>query len=239
MPVAREALIYRPAGGSRRPIEQVATLRGSKNAIDQCSTGAPTWMDDFHGAPYVRSRIQRGVTLFEIMITVFVLSIGLLGIAALQGRSKNTNFEAVQRTTAGLLAQDVIERMRANPAGLASYPVAALGGATITTAPVCTADAPCNTPADLAAYDLREWERAIDGVAEESSGGEATGGLVSPTGCISGPGGGAGTYTVAIAWRGLMALTNPTVNACGEDSGLYGANDEFRRVLAIDTYISP
>jgi type IV pilus assembly protein PilV len=201
---------------------------------------ARTWIDQFRGGSCVRFRLQRGVTLFEIMITVFVLSIGLLGIAALQGRSKNTNYEAVQRTTAGLLAQDIIERMRANPAGLASYRAAALRGETITTAPDCTAGEPCTTPADLATYDLHEWERAIDGVAEESSDGGATGGLVSPTGCISGPvGGGAGTYTVAIAWRGLTALTNPTTNACGEDSGLYGANDKFRRVLAIDTYISP
>ena len=51
------------------------------------------------------------------------------------------------------------------------------------------------------------------------------------------PGGGTGIYTVAIAWRGVTELTNPTANDCGEDSGLYGDNNEFRRVLVISSYI--
>ena len=51
------------------------------------------------------------------------------------------------------------------------------------------------------------------------------------------PGGGTGIYTVAIAWRGVTELTNPTASDCGEGSGLYGANDEFRRVLVVSAFV--
>jgi hypothetical protein len=62
---------------------------------------------------------------------------------------------------------------------------------------------------------------------------------VSPTACISGPGfGGNGTYTVAISWRGTMAIGNPAATTCGEGSGLYGADDEYRRVLSVSTFVN-
>lgn len=65
---------------------------------------------------------QRGVTLLEILIAVLVLSIGLLGMAALQGVSLQTNSSAYYRSQATALAYDMADRMRANRA-------AALNGA--------------------------------------------------------------------------------------------------------------
>ena len=40
-----------------------------------------------------------------------------------------------------------------------------------------------------------------------------------------------------IAWRGVTELTDPAANDCGADSGLYGDNNEFRRVLVISSYV--
>ena len=108
---------------------------------------------------------MRGMGLMEILIALLVVAIGLLGIASLQFMSKRSSFEALQRTTASMLAQDIIERMRANYKGLNSYAGTleatphTLGGATITAepTPVCKAVATaCTTPADVAAHDL--WE---------------------------------------------------------------------------------
>lgn len=60
-----------------------------------------------------RSR-QTGVTLLEALITVIVISIGLLGLAALQGRALQENQGAFQRSLGSILAYDILDRMRAN-----------------------------------------------------------------------------------------------------------------------------
>lgn len=57
---------------------------------------------------------QTGFTLIEILVTVIVLSIGLLGLAGLQAVSLKFNSTAYQRSQATSLAHDITERMRAN-----------------------------------------------------------------------------------------------------------------------------
>lgn len=184
---------------------------------------------------------HRGFTLIEVLITLIIFSIGLLAVAGLQTISKKANFDALQRTTASLLAHDLLERMRANARELAIYVGGnglVLGGGTQTAPNPDCVNNPCN-PIQLASRDLFDWERGLDG-ASELVGGNFTGGLVEPTACISGPFGGiGGVYTVAIAWRGVTALSNPIIHPCGDDTGRYGDNNEFRRILVIETYITP
>lgn len=186
----------------------------------------------------------RGFTMVEVLVAVLATAIGALAIAALQLTSKRANFETNQRTTAIGLASDIIERMRGNVSQLSVY----TNGATGTTltgnlsgppnpdcgSQVCTA-------AQLAAYDLFQWDRALLGVAESNN----SGGLAAPTGCIT-QGVAADFVTVGIAWRGATALSDPESNAtvnrrCGQDSGLYddGAGDDaFRQVLVVQTFLN-
>jgi type IV pilus assembly protein PilV len=56
----------------------------------------------------------RGLTLVEILIALLVLSIGLLGLAALQTSSLRFNTSSYYRTQATALAYDFADRMRAN-----------------------------------------------------------------------------------------------------------------------------
>lgn len=187
-----------------------------------------------------RSSIQGGFTLIEVLIAILVISVGLLATASLQLLSKRSNYDAAQRTTAAHLAGDLLERMRSNPAALINYVSdGPLGGGTLGDPAVdCEgAGADC-TAVELAAYDLWQWEQALDG-ADEIQDGAAAGGLVSAQACITGPGfGGNGIYTVAIAWRGMTESTNPDTDACGEGSGLFGDGDEFRRVLVVNSFIN-
>jgi len=63
---------------------------------------------------------------------------------------------------------------------------------------------------------------------------------VLPTLCVGGPvGGGAGIYTITIAWRGSASLSNGNASACGTAGGNYGDVNEFRRIMQIPTYIDP
>ena len=75
---------------------------------------------------------QTGFTLLEILISIFILAIGLLGLAALQTTSLKNNHSAQYRTTATVSAYDIIDRMRLNPD--ADYTIALLApglGATL------------------------------------------------------------------------------------------------------------
>jgi type IV pilus assembly protein PilV len=187
-------------------------------------------------------RRQAGVGMIEVLVTLAIISVGFLNMAALQTTAKRSNFDAVQRTTAVMLAHDIVERMRANPGVLATYLTNGIGGGTLL-APArdCGAGVTCS-PLQLAIFDLHEWEQAVDGVSElRLIGGTPTqtGGLVNPMGCITGPAlGGAGIYTITIVWRGLAELSNTSADACGAASGNYGAALEFRRILSFNTFIS-
>lgn len=60
------------------------------------------------------TRQSRGFTLVEMLIALIVLSIGLLGVAALQISSLRSNGSAASRSQATLLAYEIVDRMRAN-----------------------------------------------------------------------------------------------------------------------------
>jgi len=63
----------------------------------------------------LKKRTQTGVTMIEVLVSVLVLSLGLLGMAALQGVSIQTNQSANFRSQAVYLAQDMLDSMRVNP----------------------------------------------------------------------------------------------------------------------------
>jgi type IV pilus assembly protein PilV len=91
---------------------------------------------------------QQGFTLLEVLIALLVLSIGLLGLAALQTTGLRSNQMATMRTLATQLAYDMTDRMRANPAGLAQYVIA-------------TNETPSNPPVTRADNDLTEWRAQV------------------------------------------------------------------------------
>jgi type IV pilus assembly protein PilV len=184
---------------------------------------------------------QNGFSLLELLVALVVFSIGLLAVAGLQTVSKQANFEGLQRTTASQIANGLLEDMRMNGDALNIYRTAGeLGNGSRggEPAPNCHAAAEC-TAVQKATHDLWFWEQVVDGNLELNNG-NGTGGLVLPTLCIDGPAvGGPGIYRVTIVWRGTASITNASNNACGADSGNYGANLEFRRIIQMPTYIDP
>lgn len=57
---------------------------------------------------------QRGATLIEVLVAMLILAIGLLGLAGLQTVSVQSNQGAYFRSQATILANDIVDRMRAN-----------------------------------------------------------------------------------------------------------------------------
>ena len=144
-------------------------------------------MKTYPTAPIIKSP-QRGFSLLEVLISLAVLSIGLLGLAALQTVGLRINHDSYQRTQATMLAYDIADRMRANSVGLAAGKYNAVLITTNPTGPDCIAST-C-TPAEVADYDIRTWHEIL---ALKLSGGE---GAISTTvsGVIT-------TRTITIIWR--------------------------------------
>ena len=205
------------------------------------------------------NRHAAGFTLIEVMITVFIVAVGLLSVAGLQALSKKSNFDAIQRTQAAALAQDLIERMRANPGRGVDYLTDASDGisaAALPAAPAlaCTASGsngtPRCTPAQVVAFDRYEWSRALFGDVE-LIGDNAAGGLSEPTACVTNAAAPCGVYTLAIAWRGITPLppgdpddpADPASNPCGADNAAYddpstpGRDARLRRLIVVRTVI--
>jgi type IV pilus assembly protein PilV len=66
-------------------------------------------------------RHQQGVSLIESMISLLVISVGLLGIAALQVTSISQNASALNHSQAVWIANNMADRVRANGGAFDSY----------------------------------------------------------------------------------------------------------------------
>lgn len=103
------------------------------------------------------ARTQKGATLIEVLISLLILSIGLLGMTGLQTVSLRNTQSAYLRTQASIASNDIVERIRANQQGVEASSYDANAGA-VTAA--CNAIAGC-TAAQLAANDIAEWNAAL------------------------------------------------------------------------------
>jgi type IV pilus assembly protein PilV len=75
---------------------------------------------------------QQGFSLLEVLVTLVIISFGLLGIAGALVNGMKNNQSSTARTQATVLANDIIDRMRANRTTAETAPFAyniALGAA--------------------------------------------------------------------------------------------------------------
>lgn len=101
---------------------------------------------------------HRGYSLIEAMIALFIFSIGLLGIFATQAASLRDNRDALWQSQAVWASYDIIDRMRANEAGVDTneYDDADTSGATAPNPDCKSASTECNA-AEVADMDIYEW----------------------------------------------------------------------------------
>ncbi|WP_304641603.1 type IV pilus modification PilV family protein [Pseudomonas sp.] len=168
-------------------------------------------------------KYQRGLTLIELMVTVVILLVGLLGLAGMQSRLQQSEVESYQRAQALLLLNDMSNRIMANRANAVDYVTTSATGAGNT----CPAAG--NT---RRSQDMAEWCAALQGAAEVIDG-NRVGALIGGRGCIEQLQG--DTYMVTVAWQGLLPLTPPPASvSCGanafNDTGAC-SDDRCRRAV--------
>jgi type IV pilus assembly protein PilV len=124
--------------------------------------------------------------MVEILVAVFVLAAGLLGLASLQMMSlKNIN-NAQFHTLATTYAYDMSERMRSNREAVTSYD----GISDTVTEPSCIAANNC-PPTEIAKHDVYEWNTLIKSSV-------INGGLPGGKGVVTKAG---NVYNITITWN--------------------------------------
>lgn len=143
----------------------------------------------------------QGFSLIEVLVALAVLSIGLLGLAALQTTGLKFNHQSYERTQAVLQSYDIIDRIRANRSGVnrtinTTYndSLSATAGTTDCTTTSCTGD-------QLAQFDIRQWNSANATLLNQGAGAICKGTFTGdpPSGCTADPN--ISIYRVAITWR--------------------------------------
>jgi type IV pilus assembly protein PilV len=142
---------------------------------------------------------QQGFSMLEILVTLAVTAIALLGTAALQLNALRMGQGSQFRNQAVFLAGDIAERMEANKlAAVAGSYALALTAAPPAANDTCSIGA-C-TSAQLAAYDLALWQNTIAAVLPTSSWSVTQTTAGNPS-----------TYTITVNWtdrRGNTTYAN-------------------------------
>lgn len=103
------------------------------------------------------NKTESGFSLIEVLITMVILAVGLLSVAALQFRGLQYSNDAHMRSNFNIFAYDIMDRMRNNRGDIANY----VGNYTIPTAwPVADV---CNEALSppTAANDLICWREQL------------------------------------------------------------------------------
>ena len=152
-------------------------------------------------------KMGEGFTLFEVLITIFVLALGLIGFLQMDlitsQRARGTFFSS----TAGVITTEYVERMTANQSGLAA------GHYNSVTLSLIGADLPkdCGavicSPSELATYDQWHWLNKIDSELPWDSTREGVGARVEVSGDAS-----TGPLEITIKWLEVGSPENDIIS---------------------------
>lgn len=105
-------------------------------------------------------RRHQGFTLIEVLVTIFILALGLIGFLQMDIYASQKARGTFYSSTAGLLTTEYSERMYANQVGVLDGYYDTVDSSLWDTAPTNCAENSC-TPQQLAAYDQWEWLQKI------------------------------------------------------------------------------
>lgn len=165
-------------------------------------------------------KLELGFSMLEVLITLVIIAIALLGTAGLQIYAMRTGQSSQLRNQAVFLASDMAERMEANKPGsiAANYTVAATN--TVVTAPVIDCAAASCSAANLATWDIYQWEAALVSVLPQVSSWQVTAPVCviitsAPTSC---------SYQIIISWTDRRTDTNYAAYNAATSTGINAAN---------------
>lgn len=182
--------------------------------------------------PAFRTR-SHGATLIEVLVSIVIVLVALLGTAGMIARSGQAEMESYQRGQALTLLQDMAARLNANRQVIGCYAGATsmtVAGSTTVAPPACTGATDAQRA--MVATDLAAWSAALLGSAEVQ-GGNRVGAMIGALGCIEAIDAANQIYRISVAWQGLAQTAAPAL-PCGQ--GAFGS-DAYRRAISVDVRI--
>lgn len=175
-----------------------------------------------------------GFTLIEVLVTMLIFALGLLGCAALQGRAQKSQQEAYQRVYAINMLTTMLGNISANSDARGCYQ---LGGTELGVGyrkPYkCTSFGSAEAQ-QRAADSVNQWSALLQGV-HTTNGENNVGGLLNARGCIEFDLA-SSRYIVTVVWQGLTEA-HAADSSCGE--GNYGGASNRLRRLVSGTFYAP
>ncbi|HEU5284712.1 MAG TPA: type IV pilus modification protein PilV [Burkholderiales bacterium] len=189
--------------------------------------------------PTFSSPPQRGFAILEVLVTLVIVLLGLLGAAGVLVRSHQSSMEAYQRMQALILVEDMVDRISANRPVADCYALTAAGTGTphLGTGYAGTPSCGLGTPEQQATAirDLQQWSQLLRGAAETDAAGAFVGAMIGARGCVTFDAA-SETYSVTVAWQGLGPTAAPPDEIrCGR--GLYG-DDAQRRAVTLSMQVA-
>lgn len=168
----------------------------------------------------MKKTAQRGALLVEVMVSVLLCAFAVLGLTAMQARATGAEFEALQRSQALVLVEDMMARISTNRAHAGDYVNDGLIGA--------GAVVDCSGKTG-AALDLCEWGNLLRG-STETRAGARVGSMQSARGCVVRSADTTHRFVISVVWQGMVATGAPAA-PCGSGDTLY-ADEKLRRVAS-------
>lgn len=131
-------------------------------------------------------KAEGGFSMIEVLVTMIVIAIALLGSAGLQAYALKTNLGGQYRNQAAFLVSDIVDRMEANKTAVLNGNYALAAGAAAPTALSTACQNALCSDAQLAQYDVTNWQFNVS--------------QNLPQGTASIVANGASTYTIVVNW---------------------------------------
>ena len=192
---------------------------------------------------------SRGFSMIEVLISLLIIQIGLLGLVGTQIVAQRAEAEAYQRAQAIILLNDMVERINASRSNVSCF---AFTNATTGTPYEGVNDAghysgTCGVA--MVDQSITAWDRDLQGAAERSgsASGPKIGSIYNARGCVSSfvDAYGITEYVVAVVWQGQSDSFGPNSVAAAQSSntalqqaaacgtGLYSSDAQRRMVYDV------
>jgi len=185
---ARERTRIYAVGAVRHRCSIGRRLRMNIHALPQITGSRRAW------TPRPPGGASAGFTLVEAMVALVVLSVGMIGVAALHGQSLSAARSAHFRSIAVMLSADMADRIRVNRlAGIAYAGAAANQGCD----PSSGGGIDCS-PEQMAAHELHLWSRRVEESLPNGQWNVAYDAATTPP-----------TYSITVMWDEVGSPVNP------------------------------
>lgn len=109
---------------------------------------------------------QRGISLIEVLVTMVIIAISMLGLAGLQARSLSLQVDSEARRTASLLVSQLCERVSSNQQGYGQalttgYTATMAPGAGSVPVPACANPNACDASLEVPQRQVAMWMNEV------------------------------------------------------------------------------